>query len=75
MEKLEKNIQKDFLGRFPILKDYDAKSLRDDKTWWLYDVKTWIIGGSITSMMLLFLCLMRNKIPYVRQMFSVIIIS
>jgi hypothetical protein len=73
-QKIEEDIQRDLETQYPILKTHEVKSLIADKTWWLYDSKKWLLYGSASCMTLLALCFFHDKIPYMNQVISMIII-
>ena len=64
-QKAEEEMQKALIEEYPILKTHEVKSLVDDKIWWLYDRKNWVKCGSATCMIILLLCLLRDKLPYI----------
>lgn len=74
LQKVEEDIQQALERSYPVLKDYEVKSLVDDKTSWLYDRKNWIFCGSISCMALLLLCIFRDKVPYVGSSFAVVVV-
>lgn len=64
-QKMEEEVRQRLEKDYPVLKDYEIKSLISDKSWWLYDRNKWILCGSISCMVLLLLGLMYDKLPYV----------
>jgi len=75
LQKVEEDTQKIVEKHFPILKEYEVKSLIDDKSSWLYDRKNWIFCGSVGCMVLLLLCIFRDKIPHLQRTFAFVVVT
>ncbi len=71
--KMENDLRENMEKQFPALKTHAVKSLIRDKTWLSYAKENWIFCGSVSCMMVLLLCLLHDKIPYLHRPPTVIV--